>query len=32
VQPRGIHHLTVSFLGDGNFAPSISAPLDLTVV
>jgi streptogramin lyase len=32
VLPRGIHHLTVSYLGDGNFAPSVSAPLDLTVV
>jgi streptogramin lyase len=29
---RGIHHLTVSFLGDGNFAASVSAPLVLTVV
>jgi hypothetical protein len=32
VLPRGIHHLTVSYTGDGNFAPSVSAPLDLTVV
>jgi hypothetical protein len=32
VLPRGIHHLTVSFVGDGNFAPSVSAALDLTVV
>jgi hypothetical protein len=30
--PRGTHHLTVSYQGDGNFAPSISAALDLTVV
>jgi streptogramin lyase len=32
VLARGIHHLTVSYTGDGNFAPSVSAPLDLTVV
>src|SRR5262249_18165930 len=32
VLPRGTHHLTVSYTGDGNFAPSVSAPLDLTVV
>ena len=32
VLPRGMHHLTVSYTGDGNFAPSVSAPLDLTVV
>ena len=32
VLPRGIHHLTVSFTGDGNFAASVSAPLALTVV
>jgi hypothetical protein len=32
VLPRGIHHLTVSYTGDGNFAPSVSATLDLTVV
>jgi len=31
VLPRGIHHLTVSYTGDGNFAASVSAPLDLTV-
>jgi virginiamycin B lyase len=29
--PRGKHHLTVSYLGDGAFAPSVSAALDLTV-
>ena len=29
---RGTHRLTVSFTGDGNFAASVSAPLDLTVV
>jgi streptogramin lyase len=29
---RGTHHLTVSYTGDGNFAASVSAPLDLTVV
>jgi streptogramin lyase len=29
---RGTHHLTVSYLGDGNFAASVSAQLDLTVV
>jgi hypothetical protein len=28
---RGKHHLTVSYLGDGAFAPSLSAALDLTV-
>jgi hypothetical protein len=32
VLPRGIHHLTVSYTGDGNFAASVSAPLGLTVV
>jgi streptogramin lyase len=32
VLPRGTHHLTVSYTGDGNFAASVSAPLDLTVV
>jgi streptogramin lyase len=32
VLPRGIHHLTASYSGDGNFAASVSAPLDLTVV
>jgi hypothetical protein len=32
VLPRGIHHLTVSYTGDGIFADSVSAPLDLTVV
>jgi virginiamycin B lyase len=32
VLPRGTHHLTVSYTGDGNFAPSVSATLDLTVV
>src|SRR5262249_30664869 len=32
VLPRGIHHLTASFTGDGNFAASVSAALDLTVV
>jgi hypothetical protein len=29
--PRGKHHLTVSYLGDGAFAASVSAALDLTV-
>jgi virginiamycin B lyase len=28
---RGKHHLTVSYLGDGNFAGSVSGALDLTV-
>jgi virginiamycin B lyase len=32
VLPRGTHLLSVSYTGDGNFAPSVSAPLDLTVV
>jgi streptogramin lyase len=32
VLPRGIHHLSVSYTGDGSFAPSVSATLDLTVV
>jgi streptogramin lyase len=32
VLPRGTHHLTVSYTGDGIFADSVSAPLDLTVV
>jgi hypothetical protein len=32
VLPRGKHILTVSYLGDGNFAASVSAALDLTVV
>jgi len=32
VLPRGMHHLTVSYTGDGNFAASVSAALDLTVV
>jgi streptogramin lyase len=32
VLPRGVHHLSVSYTGDGNFAPSVSATLDLTVV
>jgi streptogramin lyase len=31
VLPRGTHHLTASYLGDGNFTASVSAPLDLTV-
>jgi streptogramin lyase len=30
--PRGTHHLTVSYLGDGANAASVSAALDLTVV
>jgi hypothetical protein len=30
--PRGTHHLSVSYIGDGNFTASVSAPLDLTVV
>ena len=29
---RGLHHLTVSYVGDGNFFESVSATLDLTVV
>jgi serine/threonine protein kinase len=29
---RGTHHLTVSYLGDGDLAASVSAPLDLTVL
>jgi hypothetical protein len=29
---RGTHHLTVSYTGDGNFAASVSEPLDVTVV
>jgi streptogramin lyase len=29
---RGVHHLTATFEGDGNFASSVSAALDLTVV
>jgi hypothetical protein len=29
---RGTHPLTVSYTGDGNFAPSVSATLNLTVV
>jgi streptogramin lyase len=32
VLPRGTHHLTVSYTGDGSFAASVSAPLALTVV
>jgi streptogramin lyase len=32
VLPRGVHHLTVSYTGDGNFAASVSVPLTLTVV
>jgi hypothetical protein len=32
VLPRGTHHLTASFTGFGDFAPSVSTPLDLTVV
>jgi streptogramin lyase len=32
VLPRGIHHLTAQYEGDGNFAVSTSVPLDLTVV
>jgi streptogramin lyase len=32
VLPRGLHHVTASFTGDGNFAASVSVPLDLTVV
>jgi streptogramin lyase len=32
VLPRGVHHLTASYEGDGNFDPSVSALLDLTVV
>jgi streptogramin lyase len=32
VLPRGTHHLTVSYLGDGNIFASVSAVLDLTVV
>jgi streptogramin lyase len=32
VLPPGIHRLSVSYTGDGNFAASVSAPLNLTVV
>ena len=32
ILPKGVHHLSVSFSGDGNFAASNSVPLDLTVV
>jgi hypothetical protein len=32
VLPRGTHHLSVSYTGDGNFKPRVSATLDLTVV
>jgi hypothetical protein len=32
VLPRGTHRLTVSYTGDGNFAPSVSAEFDLIVV
>jgi streptogramin lyase len=32
ILPKGVHHLSVSYTGDGNFAASMSAPLDLTVV
>jgi len=32
ILPKGVHHLSVSYAGDGNFAPSVSAPLALTVV
>jgi len=32
ILPRGTHHLTVSFTGYGDFAASVSAPFDLTVV
>jgi virginiamycin B lyase len=32
ILPRGLHHLTAKYTGDGNFAPSVSLPLDLTVV
>jgi streptogramin lyase len=32
ILPRGTHLLSVSYTGDGNFAASVSAPLDLTVV
>ncbi len=32
ILPKGVHHLSVSYTGDGNFAASVSAPLDLTVV
>jgi streptogramin lyase len=32
VLPRGTHHLTASFVGDGNFAASASPTLSLTVV
>jgi len=32
ILPKGVHHLSVSYSGDGNFAASNSVPLDLTVV
>jgi streptogramin lyase len=32
VLPRGKHHLTASYTGDSNFAGSVSAALELTVV
>jgi streptogramin lyase len=32
ILPRGLHHLSVSYTGDGDFNPSVSATLDLTVV
>jgi streptogramin lyase len=32
ILPRGIHHLTAQFEGDGNFALSTSVTLNLTVV
>jgi streptogramin lyase len=32
ILPKGLHHLKVTYEGDGNFAPSVSATLNLTVV
>src|SRR4029077_11215510 len=32
ILPKGVHHLSVSYSVDGNFAASNSVPLDLTVV
>jgi len=32
ILPKGVHHLSVAYSGDGNFAASNSVPLNLTVV
>jgi hypothetical protein len=32
ILPKGVHHLSVSYTGDGNFAISDSVPLDLRVM